>query len=283
MIKRFVYMRNCYDRVMAEQSTDMSPHQVTLPISVFIICCDEADRIAHTIASVRDWVDEVQVIDSGSADDTCEIAQSMGAVVTHQDWLGYGPQKCFGETLCKHDWILNLDADEEVSEQMREAIIDLFAKGEPEHTAYTMHWKMVFPFQKKPSLFATKSTFVRLYNKTKSGFSDSQVHDSVLLKEGTLGELKGCFIWHRNFTSLDRWIKKMDNYTTKQAEDMYAKGRRPSNIRLVTEPVLAFLKAYFIRRNIFYGMHGLVFSWLYAYSKFMRLAKTREIYQKHGK
>ncbi len=255
------------------------PISATLPISVFIISCDEEDRIARPILSVRDWVQEVIVVDSGSVDDTCNIAAELGANVVHHAWQGFGPQKIYGESLCKNHWILNLDADEEVTPELRDNIFALFQGGEPQHAAFKMYWKMLFEYQKKPSLCATSSSFVRLYDKRKSGFSDSQVHDSVLLREGTMGDLKG-YVWHRNFTSLARWIKKMDGYTSKQAEDLYNKGRKPSVIRMVCEPILTFFKAYFLRRNILYGMNGFVFSWLYSYSKFMRLAKTRELYLK---
>ena len=86
-----------------------------LPLSVFIIAVNEADRIALTINSVRDWADEVIVIDSGSTDDTVAVAESHGARVVFNEWNGYGPQKVFGETLCRNDWLLNLDADEEVT------------------------------------------------------------------------------------------------------------------------------------------------------------------------
>ncbi|MEP2437055.1 MAG: glycosyltransferase, partial [Roseibium sp.] len=79
-----------------------------LPISVFIIAKDEADRIGRTITSVRDWVDEVIVIDSGSSDGTVAVAEQLGARVLENAWPGYGPQKRFGEDQCRNDWLLNL-------------------------------------------------------------------------------------------------------------------------------------------------------------------------------
>ncbi len=86
-----------------------------LPLSVFIIARDEADRIARPIESVIGWVDEVIVIDSGSTDETVAVAEQLGARVIRNDWPGYGPQKRFGEDQCRNDWLLNLDADEEVT------------------------------------------------------------------------------------------------------------------------------------------------------------------------
>jgi len=72
-----------------------------LPISVFIIAKDEADRIPYAIKSVRDWVSEVIVIDSGSEDETVAVSEALGARVLFHSWEGYGPQKVYGETLCE--------------------------------------------------------------------------------------------------------------------------------------------------------------------------------------
>src|SRR5437764_957280 len=94
----------------------------TLPISAFIIACNEADRIGRAIASVRGWVDEIIVIDSGSSDDTVKVAQSLGARVLTHAWPGYGLQKRFGEEQCKNRWLLNLDADEEVTPELAQEI-----------------------------------------------------------------------------------------------------------------------------------------------------------------
>ena len=87
-----------------------------LPLSAFIISKNEADRISRPIKSVIDWVDEVIVVDSGSTDDTVAVAERLGARVVHHEWKGYGAQKRHGEDQCRNHWLLNLDADEEVTE-----------------------------------------------------------------------------------------------------------------------------------------------------------------------
>src|SRR3712207_9123950 len=85
-----------------------------LPLSVFIIAHDEADRIGDTIRAVRDLTDDLLVVDSGSTDGTQAAAEALGARVIFNPWPGYGPQKRFAEDRCRHDWLLNLDADEPV-------------------------------------------------------------------------------------------------------------------------------------------------------------------------
>ena len=250
-----------------------------LPISVFIIAKNEVDRIEKPILSVRDWVDEVIVIDSGSEDDTVEFAKNLGADVVFNEWDGYGQQKIFGESLCKNNWILNLDADEEASIELCNNIKLMFSDGkEPVYNAYKMSWKMCFYLEDKPPFLAPGSTFIRFYNKNKAGFRNSAVHDSVVIKEGSVGRLRG-LVYHRCFKNLEHWCGKINSYSTMQAIDFVAKGRRVSCLRLIFEPIFTFLKSYFIRRYFVYGLDGFVASFLYAYSRMIRLAKAKELYR----
>ncbi len=250
-----------------------------LPISVFIIAKDEADRITKPIESVRDWVSEVIVIDSGSSDATVEVSRKLGANVVFHQWEGYGQQKIYGESLCQQKWILNLDADEEVTPQLRDNIMVLFeGDKEPEPSAYKMRWKMCFYLEDKPPTLAPGSGFVRFYNKEKAGFRDSAVHDSVVVWEGSLGTLDG-LVYHRCFKHLEHWCGKINSYSSMQAVDYVEKGRKVSALRLICEPFFAFFKSYFIRRYFVYGVDGFVASFLYAYARMIRLAKARELYR----
>lgn len=249
-----------------------------LPISVFIIAKNEADVIAYAIESVRGWVDEVVLVDSGSTDDTVKIAESLGARSLFHAWEGYGQQKIFSEGQCRHPWILNIDADEEISPALAQEIQALFAKGEPSQAAFTMRWKILFGHERTPRRFATGSTFVRLYDVRRAGFRNSTVHDSVVVRDGALGELRE-WVWHRNFRSFEHWRQKVEIYSSMQAEDMVARGRRPATVRLIVEPVFAFFKSYFIRRYWAYGLDGYILSWLYAHAKYIRLVKARDLWR----
>lgn len=245
-----------------------------LPLSVFIIAKDEADRIPLTIKSVRDWVDEVIVIDSGSDDDTVEVAESLGAQVIYNEWHGYGPQKVFGESLCRNDWILNLDADEEISDELGNEIRALFA-GEPRCSAYRLRILPIYSFQDKTRKFTAVQKPVRLYRRSRAGFKDSTVHDSVAVHEGPTGTLKG-MVNHRSFRSLAHHVEKVNGYSSAQAEDLYRRGRYPSGLLIAVIPILAFFKQYLLRREFVNGIDGIIISYMFAFQRFIRLAKTRE-------
>ncbi len=248
------------------------------PISVFIIARDEADRIGLTINSVKDWVDEVIVIDSGSQDDTVAVSESLGARVVFNAWRGYGPQKVFGEGLCRNDWLLNLDADEEISPELGEEIRALFQRGQPTEVACTLPILPLYPFQETGHRWTAFHHPVRLYRKQFAGFKDSPVHDSVVVREGRVGHLKGMVI-HRSFRSLSHHVDKANFASTARAQDLFQKGRNPSGLNLLLIPFLAFLKSYFLRREFVNGIDGIVVSHMYAFQRFIRLAKARELHR----
>jgi glycosyltransferase involved in cell wall biosynthesis len=248
-----------------------------LPISVFIIAVNEADRIPLTIDSVRDWVDEVIVIDSGSRDDTVVVAESRGARVVFNEWKGYGPQKVFGETLCRNEWLLNLDADEEITPELASEIRDLFA-GDPACSAYRLHILPLHGFSDKGHKWTATQKPVRLYRKSQGGFKDSTVHDSVVVRSGATGSLKG-MVNHRSFRSLAHHVDKVNSYSSAQAKDLHRRGRNPSRIELIVVPVFAFLKQYLLRREFVNSIDGVIISYMYAFQRFIRLAKAREQFQ----
>jgi glycosyltransferase involved in cell wall biosynthesis len=256
-----------------------------VPLSVFIITKNEADRIGNVIEAVRDFADEVLVIDSGSSDATCKIAEDLGATVIFKQWQGYGPQKIFGEKQCRNEWILNIDADEEVSPELAFELEKLFTtKDFDRFWGYRVRIVNKFPLEKKPKKLAYSYNQLRLYNKNHAGFKNSTVHDSVELIEhdsSKIGQLKN-IIYHQSFRSYTHWIEKLNSYSQMQAEDSFKKGRKPSRLKICLVPSIAFFKAYLIRRYFIYGFDGLIYSYLFAFSRTAKAIKTRELFLKNG-
>ena len=246
-----------------------------LPISVFIITKNEEERLPYAINSVRGWVDEVIIVDSGSSDRTVEVAHLLGAdKVMYNAWQGYGAQKIYAEKQCKNKWVLNIDADEEISQELRNEIIELFPNIES-HSAYKIIIKSWSRFLGKVPRYAQKNIFIRLYNKSKASFADSTVHDSVHVREGDYVRLKH-FAIHRCFKSYEHAIEKINSYTSMQADDLYKRGRNPSSIRIIMEPFFAFFKAYILNRYFLLGLEGFIEAIIYSFARVLRLAKTRE-------
>lgn len=252
--------------------------QTGLPLSCFIIAKDEADRIGLAIRSVRDWVDEVIVIvDEQSSDGTEQVSRELGARVVVNAWQGYGPQKRFGEDQCRNTWLLNLDADEAVTPELAGEIRTLFAEGAPEEAdGYEFAIVELFPGEERPGWFAHSLAPVRLYRRDRGRYSASPVHDRVAFGErARIERLKG-IVHHRSIRSLGAQLAKLDSYSTMQADDFIARGRRLARVRVFTEFPMAFLKAWIGRRLVLRGTYGFLVAMNYAIFRHMRVAKIYE-------
>lgn len=253
-----------------------------LPISVFIITKNESDRIKSVIDGVKDFADEILVIDSGSSDNTVEIAAKNQAKVIFNEWQGYGQQKIFGQESCRNKWILNIDADEEVSLELAAEIREIFSKQiNWQYAGFRVKIINKFRFEQKPKKFAYYYNQLRLYNTDYAGFKNSAIHDSVVLKDDVqlpVGQLKNT-IYHQSFRSYSHWIEKINSYSSMQALDSFNRGKKPSIIKLIFTPSIAFFKAYFIRRYFIYGLDGIFYSYLFSFSRLVKVIKIRELFQ----
>lgn len=275
---------NCY----STQGNDRGINMNKLKISVFIIAKNEADRIPLAINSVIDWVDEVIVIDSGSEDDTISVSESLGARTVFNEWTGYGPQKIFGETLCRNDWILNIDADEEITPALKAEIIQVFGQEELVSVdkgvaAFRLPILPIYGFQETGHRWTAYQTPVRLYRLSKAGFKNEIVHDSVFVPDGVKVATLKEVVNHRSFRSLVHHVDKVNSYSTLQAENLDSRGRKTNFIIMLILPFLAFLKSYILRRAFVNGTDGVLTSHMYAFQRFIRYAKLREIEYKKRK
>ena len=247
-----------------------------LPLSIFIITKNEADRLGATLRAVRDLTDDLVVVDSGSTDGTQALAASLGARVVHNPWPGYGPQKRFAEEQCRHAWLFNLDADEVTPASLKEEVRRLFAAGEPPCDAYQVRIAEIFPGEDKPHPWAYSLWPVRLYRKDRGRYSSSLVHDRVDLAPGARVGRLGGVIHHYSVRSLGDQIDKLNRYSDQQAEDLDLRGVTIPVWRVFIEFPAAFLKAYVGRRHFVRGVYGFLTAMNYAISRHLRVAKHHE-------
>ncbi len=254
-------------------------------ISAFIITKNEESRIARAINSIKNIADEIIVVDSGSHDKTVEIAESLGAKVLFNEWPGYVEQKIFGEKLCKHQWVLNIDADEELTQDLQLEIKEEFSKNiEDLYKAYRINLIIMHRSDAAPRLFAPSNKFIRLYNKSYASFSNNSgytTHDCVALNSefqecrNSVRDLQYAAL-HYSGTSIDQLVSKANFYSSEQASDLINSGRKITKLRVTVEFFLWFFKAFFIRRYFVFGFDGFVDSMIFAFARFLRLAKARE-------
>jgi glycosyltransferase involved in cell wall biosynthesis len=245
---------------------------MTLPISCFIIALNEADRIGATIRSVRDWVDEVIVVDSGSTDGTVTLAEAEGARVIYNVWPGFGQQKRFAEDQCRNAWLLNLDADEVVTPELAAEMQALFRNGEPDMAAYGMQVSIVYPGWQGPRFWGRDHYCLRLYDRCRVRFRDSTLHDSVVPDGEPVGHLRGV-VHHHTMRSLAEFECKSDARASYQAQHMGRKSPWALRLRLLTELPSSFLKYYVVRGHITGGWMGVRVAAIIAYYRWMRIVR----------
>lgn len=219
-------------------------------LSVLILTKNEERNIGRAIRSVEGLADEVVVVDSGSTDRTVEIAQSLGAKVIFKEWEGYPSQLNYGVEQCSGEWILVLDADEEVSKELKESI-----KREIEKPSYEVY--MVSRRTYYLGAFLRYAWYpewrVRLFRKGKVRF-EGKLHERAIYA-GKAGKLKGD-LYHYSYSSLHSQYLKTVNYAQQMAQLMKEEGKKFRLYKLVFNPLWHFFKVYFLQLGFLDGMRG---------------------------
>jgi glycosyltransferase involved in cell wall biosynthesis len=256
-----------------------------MTISVAIVAMDEEANIGRTLASVR-WADEIVLVDSGSKDRTCEIATAAGARVVVEPWRGYVAQKQYAIELSTKDWVLLLDADEEVSpglaEEIRQAIADPGAVSGywlPRKNLFLGRWMRHGGFYPDPKL--------RLFRSGQGFVAGHDPHDRCELKPGVPGEapprtrqFKNALI-HYTYPNLTLYLGHMNRYSSLGAKLALAKGHRSfSFTNIVLRPMATFVYNYFIRLGFLDGREGLLLHLYHAGYVSWKYAKAWELARK---
>ena len=246
---------------------------MNIKISVAIITFNEELNIKRCINSV-DFADEIIVVDSLSSDKTCDISRELGATVIEQKFLGHIAQKQLAVDNCTNEWVLSLDADEELSEELKAEIIQLISSS-LKYDAYIMprvsfhlgRWIRHggwYPDAK-----------IRLFNKNKAHWGGYNPHDKVIVN-GSVGKLKGD-LQHYVFDDLRHNIDTNNSYSSIMASDLDKDGKQFSYMKLFLKPLGKFLEVYIYKRGFLDGMAGFIIAVGASYSMFLKFAKLWEI------
>ena len=221
-------------------------------LSVIIIAKNEAANIRACIESVA-WADEIIVVDSGSTDDTVNIASEMGAqVYVHADWLGFGPQKNRALGYASKDWVFSIDADERVTPQLRTDIEQAMRNADADGYYCPRLSQFCGKFIHHSGWYP--DYVLRLFKRGAGRFSDSLVHESVLLT-GKTAKLKNPLL-HYSYLSADDVERKVEHYSTAAAQQMFESGKRSNRLDAALRGGWAFVRTYVLRLGILDGSAG---------------------------
>ncbi len=230
-------------------------------LSVVIITKNEQEFIVEAIKSAT-FADEILVLDSGSIDKTCEIAEALTAKVLHQDWLGFGAQKNKAIELANNNWVFVLDADERITPELQEEIINTL--NDPKADGYQVARLNNFFGKTIKTCGLYPDYSIRLFNRHKGQFNHVPVHERVQIK-GRVAKLKHPMI-HLAYDSIDEFITKQNLYSSLQ-------HKKRNLLKALISPCWTFFKLYFIKSGFLDGWHGFVIAKLYAQYTFWKYIK----------
>ncbi|MDE3197878.1 MAG: glycosyltransferase family 2 protein [Acidobacteriota bacterium] len=241
-----------------------------MQISATIVTLNEERNIARAIESLR-MVDEIVVVDSGSSDRTRDIAAKLGARVVEEKWRGYAGQKNYAAECASHDWILSIDADECVTEDLEGEILQLRKDG-PKFRAYSFPRLAQYlgRWIRHGGWYPDRK--IRLYDRNAARWEGAYVHESVHTTE-TVGELQGNLL-HFTCASLSEHLKTIDRYTRLAADELRASGKAVSLRHLIVDPIWAVFRTYIIRRGFLDGVPGVSIAWMAGLYVFLKYARA---------
>lgn len=242
-------------------------------LTATLITRNEEKNLPRALASLAGLADEIVVVDSGSTDRTCAVARQHGARVVERAWTDFSDQKNFAAAQASHDWILNLDADEELSPELQ-AEVRGWKEETPAAVAYAMPRKARYLGRWILHSGWYPDRKVRLYRRDRARFVGA-LHESVAV-EGPVGRFRGDF-YHYTFATLAEHAAQIDSYTTRAAAQLFARGRRHWLLPLVFSPPWMLLRTYVLEQGFRDGVAGWWIARLTARASFLKYAKLRRL------
>ena len=253
-----------------------------LPIAATVICKNEEACVGKCLASLEGLA-EIVVVDSGSTDGTLAIVddfkrQGLPIRLIHQPWLGYAGQKQFALEQAGEPWILSIDADEWLDDDLRAELPRLIAVDKS-----VAGWKLrrtltLFGYQKPVSLWTRPELILRLVRRGRASFNSALLVHEGLIADGETGIARKGLLRHERGLPLDEQMKKEIVYARLKAEQRLNRGRKPSWLKLVMNPSVYFLRIFFWNRFFLCGWAGFIHAITGATYSFMAEAMHRQFY-----
>jgi len=243
-------------------------------ISACLTVGNEENNIRRCLESLK-WVDEIVVVDSFSKDHTVDICKEYTDRVYQHEWRGYVGQKKLIKEMARHPWILFIDADEEMSPQLRDEILEEFESGRNRNFAGYEFPRMVFFLGR----WITHGEWwpdigMRLYRKDKGTCCGREPHDHVVV-DGPIKRLNGC-LYHYTYDDISDQILTMNRFSTIASASLHEERRKFHGIDMFFRPAFRFFKGYILKRGFLDGYSGFIIAMLSATGVLFKYAKLWE-------
>lgn len=238
-------------------------------VTATIITKNEEYNIERCLNSL-DWVDEIVVLDSGSTDKTLEISAGFDAKIVKTEWLGFGKTKKAAVDASSNNWIFSIDADEEVSEELKAKVVKILEI--PAYSGYKIKRHSYF-LGKRIKYCGWSSDYpLRLFNRTKGNFNEKEVHESVDI-DGSIGIISEP-LFHHTYPTIGIQITKLNRYSDLQAGEFIKSGKTYSILSAIFFGFIKFITMYFLRLGFLDGRAGFLLCCNTAFSVYLKYVKT---------
>jgi glycosyltransferase involved in cell wall biosynthesis len=246
--------------------------------SVVIVCKNEADVIAATLQSLLGVTDDILVYDNGSTDGTQAVIKQFDARLQEGDWEGFGKTKNKAISLARHDWILSLDADESIDEELRQSLGALELPDE--HTVIDISFRNFLGNRELKYGEWGGDHHIRLFNRKQVTWDEAPVHESLRFPAAVVTKkIKGHII-HKTMKDIDDYGRKMHHYAMLNAEKYYRQGKKASWFSIHLSPGFTFINYYILKAGFLDGHAGYVCAKMTAHYTFLKYARLRELWNK---
>lgn len=240
-------------------------------ISAVIIAKNEEKNLPRCLSALT-WADEIVVVDTGSSDRTKEIVVQFGCRLCTSDWLGFGLTKQFAVEKASNNWVLVVDADEEVTKTLQVAIKKILQN--PQYVAYRV-LRCSYYLGRLIRYSGWQHDYtLRLFNRNEAAFNELSVHESVRTDK-PIGKIDAILL-HHTYPTLEMHLQKMELYANLGAENLFKKGKKSSILMAILRGVSKFFKMYLLKKGFLDGKEGLVLAIMSSFGVFLKYLKLWE-------
>jgi glycosyltransferase involved in cell wall biosynthesis len=243
-------------------------------VSAVVVCFNEEDRIADCLESVR-WCDEIVVVDSFSTDRTAEICRRYADRFVQQAWAGYRDQKAFAHSLATRDWVLVVDADERVTLELRQEIIDALNRDGQAYAGYAVP-RLVYFLRRwwwRGGWYPDYG--VRLFRRERATWGGTDPHEEIIV-DGRICRLKNP-LHHYSYRNIDDHIQRINRYTSLSSRELKKEGEGWRRSDALLRPAVRFFRFYILERGFLEGFAGFYVALTAAFYVFLKYAKLWEL------
>lgn len=247
-------------------------------LSVVIITFNEEKNIGKCIDAIIDIADDIVVVDSFSTDKTQQVCADKNVRFIQHQFEGYGAQKNYANSQAKYDIVLNLDADEVPSDELKKSIVFALNNWKSDVFSFNRLNNFCGKWIKHGAWYPDRKP--RLYNRRKGAWTTAIVHETFQPYENvTSSFLKGDLL-HFSYQSIEQYYRQIEKYSTLGAQEAFKKGKKANFINIYINPIWRFIRDYFLRLGFLDGYYGWLIAKNTAYEVYLKYVKLDELYMK---